>query len=147
MVESYGLDVKKMKTGRKDLIHSFKSKLEEQVWKILKSNFPSVKYEPDKFKYIQPEKERTYIPDFKTGKRNIYLEAKGKLDLDTRQKMVWFRDTNPHITIIFLFMNPDNKITKRSKTTYSKWAEDNNFLWLDYRKDWLNDYKQLCAKL
>jgi hypothetical protein len=74
------------------LIHSFKSKLEEQVWKILKSNFPSVKYEPDKFKYIQPEKERTYIPDFKTGKRNIYLEAKGKLDLDTRQKMVWFRD-------------------------------------------------------
>lgn len=136
-----------MKTGRKDLIHSFKSKLEEQVWKILKSNFPSVKYEPDKFKYIQPEKERTYIPDFKTGKKNIYLEAKGKLDLDTRQKMVWFRDTNPHITIIFLFMNPDNKITKRSKTTYYKWAEDNNFLWLDYRKDWLNDYKQLCTKL
>lgn len=129
------------------MIHSFKSKLEEQVWKILKSNFPSVKYEPDKFKYIQPEKERTYIPDFKTGKKNIYLEAKGKLDLDTRQKMVWFRDTNPHITIIFLFMNPDNKITKRSKTTYSKWAEDNNFLWLDYRKDWLNGYKQLCAKL
>jgi hypothetical protein len=136
-----------MKTGKKDLIHSFKSKLEEQVWKILKSNFPSVKYEPDKFKYIQPEKERTYIPDFKTGKKNIYLEAKGKLDLDTRQKMVWFRDTNPHITIIFLFMNPDNKITKRSKTTYSKWAEDNNFLWLDYRKDWLNGYKQLCTKL
>ena len=129
------------------MIHSFKSKLEEQVWKILKSNFPSVKYEPDKFKYIQPEKERTYIPDFKTGKKNIYLEAKGKLDLDTRQKMVWFRDTNPNITIIFLFMNPDNKITKRSKTTYSKWAEDNNFLWLDYRKDWLNGYKQLCAKL
>ena len=135
-----------MKTGRNALTHSFKSKLEEQVWKILKVNFPSVKYEPDKFKYIQPEKERTYIPDFKTGKRKIYLEAKGKLDLDTRQKMVWFRDTNPNITIIFLFMNPDNKINKRSKTTYAKWAEDNNFKWLDYRKDWLNDYKQLCAK-
>jgi hypothetical protein len=44
-------------------------------------------------------------------------------------------------------MNPDNKITKRSKTTYWMWAEDNNFKWLDYRKDWLNDYKQLCAKL
>ena len=128
------------------MTHSFKSKLEEQVWKILKSNFPSVKYEPDKFKYIQPEKERTYIPDFKTGKKKIYLEAKGKLDLDTRQKMVWFKDTNPDITIIFLFMNPDNKINKRSKTTYSKWAEDNGFLWLDFRKDWLNDYKQLCTK-
>ena len=128
------------------MIHSFKSKLEEQVWKILKSNFPSVKYEPDKFKYIQPEKERTYIPDFKTGKRNIYLEAKGKLDLDTRQKMVWFRDSNPTIRIIFLFMNPDNKITKRSKTTYAMWATDNGFEWLDFRKDWLNAYKQLCRK-
>ena len=129
------------------MTHSFKSKLEEQVWKILKSNFPSVKYEPDKFKYIQPEKERTYIPDFKTGKKKIYLEAKGKLDLDTRQKMVWFKDTNPDITIIFLFMNPDNKINKRSKTTYAKWATDNGFLWLDFRKEWLNDYKQLCTKL
>ena len=72
-------------------MHSFKSKLEEQVWKILKSNFPSVKYEPDKFKYIQPEKERTYIPDFRTGRRKIYLEAKGKLDLDTRQKWCGLR--------------------------------------------------------
>ena len=99
------------------------------------------------FKYIQPEKERTYIPDFKTGKRNIYLEAKGKLDLDTRQKMVWFRDSHPETTVIFLFMNPDNKITKRSKTTYWMWAEANEFKWLDFRKDWLNDYKQLCTKL
>lgn len=89
-------------------MNSFKSKLEEQVWKILKSNFSSVKYEPDKFKYIQPEKERMYIPDFRTGRRKIYLEAKGKLDLDTRQKMVWFRDCNPNTTVIFLFMNPDN---------------------------------------
>ena len=52
-------------------MNSFKSKLEEQVWKILKSNFPSVKYEPDKYKYLQPEKERTYIPDFKTSKKKI----------------------------------------------------------------------------
>ena len=146
MVESCGLDVKTMKTGRIDLMPSFKSKLEEQVWAILKKEYPLVKYEPDKFKYIQPEKERTYIPDFKTGRRNIYLEAKGKLDLDTRQKMLWFRDSNPGVTVIFLFMNPNNKLNKRSKTTYSKWAEDNGFLWLDFRKDWLNDYKQLCAK-
>ena len=60
--------------------------------------------------------------------------------------MLWFRDSNPGVTVIFLFMNPNNKLNKRSKTTYSKWAEDNGFLWLDFRKDWLNDYKQLCAK-
>jgi len=125
---------------------SFKSKLEEKVWAVLKKNFPSAKYEPNKFKFIQPEIERTYIPDFKTGRSNIFLEAKGKLDLETRKKMIWFRDSNPTIRIIFLFQNPDNKITKRSKTTYAMWATDNGFEWLDFRKDWLNAYKQLCKK-
>jgi hypothetical protein len=124
----------------------FKSKLEEKVWSVLKKEFPTVKYEPQRFKFIQPEVERTYIPDFKTGRNNIFIEAKGKLDLETRKKMVWFRDSNPTIRIIFLFMNPDNKITKRSKTTYAMWATDNGFEWLDFRKDWLNAYKQLCRK-
>jgi hypothetical protein len=135
-----------MTTGRIGLMPSFKSKLEEKVWAVLKKNFPSVKYEPNKFKFIQPEIERTYIPDFKTGRSNIFLEAKGKLDLETRKKMIWFRDSNPTIRIIFLFQNPDNKITKRSKTTYAMWATDNGFEWLDFRKDWLNAYKQLCKK-
>jgi hypothetical protein len=125
---------------------SFKSKLEEKVWATLKKEFPTVKYEPQRFKFIQPEIERTYIPDFKTGRSNIFIEAKGKLDLETRKKMVWFRDSNPTVRIIFLFMNPDNKITKRSKTTYAMWATDNGFEWLDFRKDWLNAYKQLCKK-
>ncbi len=135
-----------MTTGRIGLMPSFKSKLEEKVWSVLRKEFPTVKYEPQKFKFIQPEIERTYIPDFKTGRSNIFIEAKGKLDLETRKKMVWFRDSNPTIRIIFLFMNPDNKITKRSKTTYAMWATDNGFEWLDFRKDWLNAYKQLCRK-
>jgi hypothetical protein len=125
---------------------TFKSKLEEKVWAVLKKEFSTVKYEPQRFKFIQPEVERTYIPDFKTGRSNIFIEAKGKLDLETRKKMVWFKDSNPTIRIIFLFMNPDNKITKRSKTTYAMWATDNGFEWLDFRKDWLNAYKQLCRK-
>jgi hypothetical protein len=125
---------------------SFKSKLEEKVWAVLKKEFSAVKYEPQRFKFIQPEVERTYIPDFKTGRSNIFIEAKGKLDLETRKKMVWFKDSNPTIRIIFLFMNPDNKITKRSKTTYAMWATDNGFEWLDFRKDWLNAYKQLYRK-
>jgi hypothetical protein len=123
----------------------FKSKLEEKVWHILKKTFVSTKYEPEKYKYIQPEIERTYTPDFRTGRKKIYLEAKGKLDLETRKKMLWFRDSNPDIRVIFLFQNPDNKLTKKSKTTYSKWADDNGFEWLDFRKDWLNDYKKLIT--
>lgn len=124
----------------------FKSKLEEKVWRALQKDFPNTKYEPDKFKYTQPEIDRTYTPDFKTGSRNIYIEAKGKLDLETRKKMLWFRDSNPDIRIIFLFQNADNKLNKKSKTTYSDWATANNFEWLDFRKDWLRAYKELCAE-
>lgn len=134
-----------MQKGLKHL-PTFKSKLEEQVWAKLKVEFPQTKYEPDKFPYLQPEIDRTYTPDFKTGRRNIYLEAKGKLDLETRKKMVWFKDCNPNVRIIFLFQNADNKLTKKSKTTYGEWATSNGFEWLDYRKDWLNAYKQLCKK-
>jgi hypothetical protein len=124
----------------------FKSKLEENAWNQLKKHFPQVKYEPEKFPYVQPEQKRNYTPDFRTGRRKIYLEAKGKLDLETRKKMVWFKDCNPDIRIIFLFQNPDNKITKRSKTTYAMWAEENGFEWLDFRRDWISAYKKLCAK-
>jgi hypothetical protein len=123
----------------------FKSKLEEKVWDKLKQAYPSVKYEPEKFKYIQPAVDRTYTPDFKTGRKKVFLEAKGKLDLDTRKKMLWFRESNPDIRVIFLFQNPDVKLTKKSKTTYGQWATDNGFEWLDFRKDWLNDYRRLYS--
>ena len=121
---------------------TFKSKFEAIVWKELRKHYKSCKYEPDKHEYIQPVIHRKYIPDFKMA-NNVYIEAKGKLDLATRQKMVWFKQSNPHITIIFLFMNASNKITKRSKTTYAEWAEKNDFLWLDFKGDWINDYKKL----
>jgi hypothetical protein len=135
-----------MTIGKRDLMPTFKSKLEEKVWAVLKKTFSTVKYEPTKYKYVQPEQERTYTPDFKTGRRNIFIEAKGKLDLETRKKMVWFKQCNPNIIIIFLFQNPDNKLTKRSKTTYAMWAEAQWFLWLDFRKDWLSAYQKLCEK-
>lgn len=137
--------VKHLQKGLKHL-PVFKSKLEERVWARLKTVYTKTKYEPDKFKYSQPQVERTYTPDFKTGEAKIYLEAKGKLDLDTRKKMLWFKESNPDIRIIFLFQNADNKLTKRSKTTYGEWATAHGFEWLDFRKDWLSAYIELCAE-
>lgn len=128
---------------RIDSMPIFKSKFEKTVWDKLKKAYPKCQYEPDYFKYTQPEIERTYNPDFKTGIKKVYLEAKGKLDLDTRKKMVWFKQSCPDIRIIFLFMNPDTKIRKGSKTTYGDWATKEGFDWLDARKDWINDYKRL----
>jgi len=78
--------------------------------------------------------------------KNVYIEAKGKLDLATRQKMVWFKECNPEVLIIFLFMNPSNKITKRSKTSYGQWATNEGFLWLDFRKNWIDAYKNMIKE-
>lgn len=136
--------VKHLKKGLQNL-PLFKSKLEEKVWAKLRTVFPSTKYEPEKYPYTQPEINRTYTPDFRTSGEKIYLEAKGKLDLDTRKKMLWFKESNPDIRIIFLFQNADNKLTKRSKTTYGEWATANGFEWLDFRKDWLGDYQRLIT--
>ena len=71
--------------GRTGLMPTFKSKLEVKAWAVLKKHFPSVKYEPDVIEYIQPIKSRKYNPDFRMAK-NVYIEAKVKLDLATRQK-------------------------------------------------------------
>jgi hypothetical protein len=126
------------------LTPTFKSKFEAVVWKLLVKHFNQSSYEQDKFKYIQPQIYRTYIPDFKTHKtKEVYLEAKGKLDLQTRKKMIWFRDSNPNVIIIFLFQNPSVKISKKSKTTYGDWATKNGFKWLDSRKDWIKQYKEI----
>ena len=70
----------------------FKSKLEEKVWARLKTQYPSVKYEPDKISFIQPAKDRNYIPDFKIG--NIYIEAKGKLDIQKQAMLSMGFDVN-----------------------------------------------------
>ena len=40
-------------------------------------------------------------------------------------------------------MNPSNKITKRSKTTYGVWADKEEFEWLDYRLDWVKHLKEM----
>ena len=124
----------------------FKSKLEEKVWNSLIKEYPSVQYEPIRIKFTQPVQDRTYTPDFKTdSSKEIYLEAKGLLDLETRKKMIWVRECNPDIRIIMLFQNASNKLHRGSKTTYAMWAEANNFEWLDFRKDWLNAYRKLCS--
>ena len=133
-------------TMETDLMHSFRSKFERVVWNKIVKAYPSAEYEPDFIKYMQPEIERTYNPDFKLGQKNVYIEAKGKLDLETRKKMVYFKQSHPDITIVFLFMNPDVKIRKGSKTTYGMWADKQEFDWLDSRKDFIDDYKRLCKK-
>lgn len=99
-------------------------------------------YEQNKMEYIQ---FREYKPDFsKNG--FFHIETKGKFDAQDRRKMKDVLDQHAHQYILMVFGRADNKITKRSKTTYGDWCTKNNISWVDittFRKD----YKKLCRLL
>jgi hypothetical protein len=119
----------------------YKSKLEESVAAALGSK---ATYEPDRLYFIQPEKKRFYLPDFKIGDK-VYIEAKGKWDASDRAKHVWIKEQHPDVTIYLLFQNSSVKLNKRSKTTYGDWATKNGLKWADYRQgippEWLLPYE------
>lgn len=107
---------------------TYKSKFEAKVAKVLGK---SAKYEADYIEFVQPEKRRKYLPDFKVGEKT-YIEAKGKLDMETRKKHEWIKQQRPDITIYMLFQNAFNKIRKGSPTTYADWAEKVGIEWADF---------------
>ena len=99
----------------------YKSGFEVKIAKSLEEQGVVIKYEETKLKYTVPAKARNYIPDFELP-NGIFVEGKGKLDRDTREKMALVVEQNPDKDIRFLFMR-DNKLSRVSKTRYSDWCE------------------------
>jgi hypothetical protein len=125
-----------------------KSGLEEVVFNFLKDNKCSFKYEGMKITYFQPEIKKTYKPDFPiTG--SFIVETKGAFNSADRKKMKLIKSQNPKLDIRFVFSNATNKIGKKSKTTYAKWCELNNFPYHcikstkeTFPKDWLLEIRK-----
>ena len=67
-----------------------------------------------------------YIPDFVLP-NGIIVEAKGFFPSEDRTKMLRVKKANPEVDIRFVFQR-DNKLDKRSKTTYTQWAKRHGFL-------------------
>lgn len=108
---------------------NYKSKFEATVADYFGKQ---VKYEPDRISFTQPPQDRTYCPDFKIAE-NVYIETKGRLTVEDRKKHKWFKEQHPDITVIFLFLNSMNTLTKKSRTTYGEWADDNNIPYYCWR--------------
>lgn len=85
-------------------------------------------FEPEKLKYVVPEKTRTYTYDFRLP-NGIILESKGLFTTEDRQKMKLVKEQHPDLDIRFVFSNANARIAKRSPTTYAKWATTNGFPW------------------
>lgn len=117
-----------------------RSKFEKNVAKLLHSKGVEYEYEAYQFSYTEPLRKNKatcatcgstdlvrmgwYTPDFYLPKSGLFIETKGRFTAADRRKMLSIIEQYPEDTFVMLFMR-DNKIHKRSKTTYSEWCEAN----------------------
>lgn len=104
---------------------TMRSGLETQVKDELDGSSLDYKYEETRLRYTIPAAERTYLPDFEFPNK-IIIEVKGKLDLETRRKMLLVKEHNPDRDIRFVF-HRNNLLRKRGKLRYSDWAKRHGF--------------------
>jgi hypothetical protein len=105
--------------------YGYKSGLELTVSEqIVEAKYP-VNYETETLHYVVPESKHKYTPDFiftkKTGEI-MYIETKGRWTVADRKKMKHVLTCNPGIDIRMVFQNPNQRISKASKTTYEMYA-------------------------
>ena len=119
----------KKKKFPKTVTSNFKSKLEEEFNKFLITKKIKFGYEDFKVSFLKPEKASYYKPDFHcpTNNSRILLETKGQFLTSDRRKHLYIKEQYPDLDIRFVFSNAQNKIGKKSKTTYAKWCELKGF--------------------
>lgn len=107
------------------LKYGYKSGLEHTVAEAIKSTPYDLKYETETVNYIVPERKAKYTPDFVFTKRNghlMFVETKGRWTTADRTKMKHVLASNPGIDIRMVFQNPNQRLSKTSKTTYAEYA-------------------------
>ena len=124
-----------------------KSGLEEAIYSFLLSKDVSFSYETLKIFFDQPTQKKSYTPDFPINKSFI-VETKGAFNSADRKKHKLIRAQHPEYDIRFIFSNSKTRIGKKSKTTYGKWCELNNFKYhcvqstkIPFPKEWFEEIK------
>lgn len=122
------------------LKHGYRSGLELKVADQIKKLGLKVVYEDpkSKIKFVQPEVDRTYTPDFVLP-NGVIIETKGRFTLEDRKKHLWIQEQyGDKYDIRFVFSNSRSKIRKGSKTSYADWCTKHGFLYADKQipEDW-----------
>lgn len=116
------------KEQARGLKHGYRSGLEENNAKLLKAMGVPIIYETEKIKYVIPESNHTYTPDFKVLDV-FFVETKGKLEPSDRAKHLLVKAQHPEIDIRFVFSRATDPIYKGSPTSYANWADKHGFKW------------------
>ena len=134
--------ISKREARAEALKRGFRSKFELTFATMIEELKLKVEYESKKISYTKPAKKHSYTPDWTIG-WNKYIETKGIFSASDRQKTLLVRKQNPEITVYMLFQNSRVTLSKKSKTTYGMWCDDNEIPWADIRdvdkwKGWFN---------
>ena len=114
----------------------FRSGLEEKVADLLSQLDVKYEYETTKIAYTIPH---NYTPDFILP-NGVILECKGYWEGPDRRKIKAVKKQHPNIDLRMVFQSPYNTISKKSKTTYAQWCEQNGIPWASFHNiplDWL----------
>lgn len=122
------------------LRHGYRSGLEEKVAAELAEAGVEVEFESMVIQYTKPETSHRYTPDFPLP-NGIIIETKGRFTVEDRKKHLLIKKQHPDKDIRFVFSNPNNKITKGSKTTYAMWCEKHGFKYAkrSVPEEWINE--------
>ncbi len=100
------------------LKHGWRSGLEKAVAVSLNNRGVSYEYEQHKLKYLVPERQATYTPDFyvttKSGKL-IIIETKGRFVTADRQKMLLVKEQHPALDIVWCLVIQTVEYLKNQK--------------------------------
>lgn len=124
-----------MSAAQVGMKHGFRSGLEERTSKALAKAGVSFAFEDHKVEYVKPERKSKYTPDFRIftyldgtpRPRPLIIETKGRFLTADRQKQLLIKRQHPELDIRFVFSNPNQKISKTSKTTYAIWCQKHGF--------------------
>lgn len=111
-------------------VAAYRSGLEEKIAAQLEAAGIPVAFEQYHLKYVVPQREAKYTPDF-VLKNGIIVESKGIFDVEDRKKHLLIREQHPELDIRLVFSSSRAKIYKGSKTTYAEWCEKHDFQFAD----------------
>ena len=132
------------KTRQRAIAKGYRSGLEEKISQQIEEAGLKVEYETEKVKYIWPQREATYTPDFILGSsdtKKIYVETKGLWTVEDRQKWHLVTQQHPDKDFRLVFSNMNARLYKGSPTTYAAYCEKHGFTYANKTipEEWLRE--------
>jgi len=131
---------------RRGIQYGYRSGLEVSLSRQIEEAGLAVSYEQDKIKYLIPESDATYTPDFRIERpdgTSFFIEGKGIWDVASRQKHLLIKQQWPDIDIRFVFSNANARSYKGSPTTYAQFCDKHGFQYANrvIPDEWLKEGK------